>query len=341
MPKRDTKKSFIEKARKVHGDKYDYSKVEYVNSTTKICIICPEHGEFMIRPSDHINAKCGCSKCTGLYKSDTYDFIRKAIGKYGNKYDYSKVDYVNNKTKVCIICHEKDEFGEEHGEFWQRPNDHLTGYECPKCKNEHVPTTEEWIKKAKHVHGNRYDYSKVEYVTSKTKVCITCPSHGDFFQLPNNHLSGSGCPACNSNAKSKMEEKVFEALSSFGVKVERQKTFDWLVYRRKMFLDFYLPEKNIGIEVQGDQHFQPIEKFGGYSDFELRMLRDDRKKLLCEEHGVKMFYVTKRNNGLETILDYLNETTYKQENSLRQEHENKKETRETATSEIRNLETRG
>lgn len=304
-----TKEDFIEASQKVHGNKYDYSKVEYVNSTTKVCVICPEHGEFWVRPSDHIHSKIGCHKCSGIYKSCTEEFIIKAKKIYGNKYDYSKVEYINNKTKVCIICHEKDEFGNEHGEFWQRPNDHLSGYECPKCKNEHIPTTLEWVKKAQKIHGNDYDYSKVEYVNAHTKVCIICPKHGEFWQIPNNHLNGFGCPNCNSDNKSKMEENIHLMLNENNIVHDRQKTFEWLKHKRHLFLDFYLPDYKIAIEVQGEQHFTPIERFGGKEYYELQKVRDSIKEKLCNENDIKLFYITKRNYNLNEILNYINNGT--------------------------------
>ena len=246
--KKLTIEEFIEKAKIIHGDKYDYSKVEYVNSMVKVCIICPIHGEFFVKPNDHIHKKCGCVKCSGRYLSNKEAFVEKARLIYGDKYDYSKVNYINNKTKVCIIC-------PIHGEFWQRPNDHLSGYSCNRCANNYKLSTEEFIEKAKLVHGDKFDYSKVEYNGAKEKVCVICPIHGEFWQIPNNHLNSSGCPICNSNIKSGMEEKVNDILVNNGFKVERQKTFDWLKYKRQLYLDFYLPEYNIGIEVQGDQHF--------------------------------------------------------------------------------------
>ena len=100
---------FIEKAKKVHGDKYDYSKVNYIDSKTKICIICPEHGEFWQTPSSHLR-KRGCPFCANNIKYTNEKFIEKASAIHHNRYDYSKTKYVNNKTKVCIIC-------PEHGEF--------------------------------------------------------------------------------------------------------------------------------------------------------------------------------------------------------------------------------
>ena len=126
--KKLTIEEFIEKAKIIHGDKYDYSKVEYVNSMVKVCIICPIHGEFFVKPNDHIHKKCGCVKCSGRYLSNKEAFVEKARLIYGDKYDYSKVNYINNKTKVCIIC-------PIHGEFWQRPNDHLNSSGCPICNS--------------------------------------------------------------------------------------------------------------------------------------------------------------------------------------------------------------
>ncbi len=110
---------FIEKAKSVHGDKYDYSKVEYISSKTKIIIICKDHGDFIQRPSDHINRKSGCPKCKGKSRrTDTNTFIEKAKSVHGDKYDYSKVEYINVDTKILIIC-------PIHGEFYQTPYTHI------------------------------------------------------------------------------------------------------------------------------------------------------------------------------------------------------------------------
>ena len=185
--RRMTVSEFICKAKKVHSDKYDYSKVEYVNSQTKVCIICPEHGEFWQTPSSHLQG-CACPKCGKSFHYTTEEFIRRAIEIHGNKYDYSKVEYKNANTPVCIIY-------PEHGEFWIKPSSYLRSCRNPKY-GERSNTTEDIIKKFKEIHGNKYDYSKVEYVNNKTKVCIICPEHGEFWQSPDTHLKGCGCPKC-------------------------------------------------------------------------------------------------------------------------------------------------
>ena len=196
------KEEFIIKARKIHGDKYDYSKVKYVNNITKICIICLEHGEFWQIPSNHLRG-FGCKKCSGNFL-DKNIFIEKAKQTHGDKYDYSKIDYKNNHTKVIIIC-------PEHGEFHQNPSSHLKGVGCPKCNGGVKFTQEEFLKKSKEVHNDKYDYSKVEYKNCNTKVCIVCPEHGEFLQSPNKHLRGQKCPKCSGVAKSNTDEFIKKA----------------------------------------------------------------------------------------------------------------------------------
>ena len=183
------RENFQEKAKEIHGDKYDYSKVEYINTKTKVCIICPVHGEFWQTPDKHINRKHGCQKCAKNCKQTLEQFVEKAKEIHGDKYDYSKVEYINTDTKVCIIC-------PEHGEFWQTPHMHLKKQGCPKCYGNIRKTTKEFVSKAKEIHGEKYDYSKTHYINAFTKVIITCPEHGEFEQIARVHLYGHGCPKC-------------------------------------------------------------------------------------------------------------------------------------------------
>ena len=133
---RSTKDEFVQKAKEVHGNRYDYSKVEYINSITPVEISCNFCGKtFEQRPSNHINMKQGCPFCNGNIKKTTEDFIKEAKIIHNDKYDYSKVNYRNNKSKITIFCHEKDQDGNEHGEFVQQALTHLQGHGCPKCVN--------------------------------------------------------------------------------------------------------------------------------------------------------------------------------------------------------------
>ena len=212
MSRKLTTEEFIKRAREVHGDKYDYFKVKYVNSQTKIEIICPEHGKFYQTPNNHLKGK-GCPKCNGGIFLGCDDFVQKAKKVHRDRYDYSRVEYINSKTKVCIIC-------PEHGEFWQTPDKHLQGDGCPECAGNKLLTCENFVKKAILIHSDKYDYSFVDYVNYKTKVKIVCPEHGPFWQKPANHLQGCGCPECGkkvsitdkrcSKCGTKLSKELFE-----------------------------------------------------------------------------------------------------------------------------------
>ncbi len=196
-------KEFIEKTNIVHGDKYLYDEVEYINNKTKVCIICRDHGKFWQRPDAHLSQKQGCPICSRIesdkkrrYTIEKWEQKAKLV--HEGKYDYTKIVYQGSINKVCIIC-------PEHGEFWQEANAHLQGQGCSKCEKVYNYTTEEWIEEAKKIHGKNYDYSKVNYVNAKVKVCIICPEHGEFWQLPSQPLQGTGWPICNA---SKLEKYV-------------------------------------------------------------------------------------------------------------------------------------
>jgi hypothetical protein len=186
---------FIEKSIKIHGDKYDYSKVEYLNSKTKVCIICnkideitgEKHNEFLQVPYSHLSGS-SCPKCSNHFMSKEI-FIKRACVIHNNRYDYSNVDYKAAKIKVSVICL-------EHGEFLQAPDGHLNGAGCPKCSGVHRYSTKGWIEEVKKIHGEKYDYSKVEYIKNSSKICIICKEHGEFWQTPANHIRGRNCPKC-------------------------------------------------------------------------------------------------------------------------------------------------
>lgn len=296
MGKRLDTEKFIKRSREIHGKKYDYSKVEYVNSHTKVCIMCPEHGEFWQTPIEHLNG-VGCIKCAGTYRSNTEEFIEKARKIHGDKFDYSKVEYINNKTPVCIIC-------PIHGEFWQRPDAHLHGNGCEKCSYEFSlrsphKTKDSFIEDAIQIHGNKFDYSKVDYKNNKTPICIICHEtdefgneHGEFWQRPDNHLHGQSCPKCK-HKTSKLEKKIEKFLHENNLKFEKEKRFKWLGLQR---IDFYLPEYNIAIECQGEQHFSGYDFKGKRKINEKNLLiqasMDAQKKCLCEENGITVLYFT-------------------------------------------------
>ena len=188
MTRKSNSFEFIEKAKLVHGNKYDYSLVEYIGTKLPVKLICKIHGIFEQQANSHLCGR-GCMKCGGKYQYNSNEFIIKAKLKHGNIYDYSRVYYINNQTKILIIC-------PIHGEFMQTPSNHLHGYGCIKCSGRYKYTTDEFIRKANLKHSNIYDYSKAIYFHGKTNVNIGCPFHG-FFKIKGSvHLNGGRCPKC-------------------------------------------------------------------------------------------------------------------------------------------------
>jgi len=191
------KEEFIEKSIKIHGDKYDYSIVDYKNTKTKIKIICKIHGMFEQSPNGHLSGR-GCELCGIISKKMTFQkFFEKSIEKHNNVYDYSEAKIKDSKTKIKIIC-------KVHGIFYQRPTNHYK-QGCPKCAK--YSNTENFIKKAKIFHGDKYDYSMVDYKDSKTPVIIICKVHGEFYQKPGIHLNCC-CPSCSID-KSRLKKMDF------------------------------------------------------------------------------------------------------------------------------------
>ncbi len=218
MPSRLTPSLFIEKAKKVHGDLYDYSKITYVHSAEKVTIICKKHGPFVQRPQKHLNGQ-GCPHCrfeksASKQRLTTSEFIERAINIHGNKYDYSKVQYVNNHTKIIIIC-------PSHGEFLMLPSNHTHGsipQGCPECGGKRRWSSELFISDARKIHRDKYSYYKTRFVSLNSPVIIICREHGEFIQKPTKHLSGQGCPICAGTKKKTTEEFVNKAKSIHGDK---------------------------------------------------------------------------------------------------------------------------
>lgn len=153
-------------------------------------------------------------------------------------------------------------------------------------------TTENFIKKSRLIHGDKYDYSKVDYVNNRTKVCIICPEHGEFWQRPNSHLNGRGCSKCNS---SKMELEIMRLLESYKIPFifqARKKHLEELNFLERLTFDFYIPDKKIAIECQGKQHFLENNEWR-CEGLKVIQERDLRKKTLCDKHGVKILYYSK------------------------------------------------
>ena len=290
-----TNEIFIKRSTIIHNNKYDYSLVEYKNNKTKVKIICPIHGEFDQQPSRHLNYQ-GCMKCSNLNKTfPLHEFIENSKKIHGDKYDYSLVNYKNSRTKVKIICL-------IHGEFEQLPNSHMMGKGCRICTGLNKLTTKDFIKNSKKIHGDKYDYSLVDYKNGLSKVKIICSKHGIFEQLPNNHTSKKyGCPFCG---ESKGENDIVKYLNNLKIKFKRQKRFDKCRNKNTLPFDFYLPEYNCCIEYDGEQHYTPIEFFGGVDNFKKLKKHDKIKNEYCKENNIHLIRI-KYNENINDKLDEL------------------------------------
>ncbi len=289
--------NFIKKSREIHNNKYDYSLVEYRNNKTKVEIICPIHGIFKQRPDNHIHGN-GCPLCNIEHKKFTLNkFIEKSQKIHNNKYDYSLVNYINIKTKIKIIC-------PIHGVFEQLPKNHLNGQGCADCFGNKLSSTEDFIRKSIKIHGNKYDYSLVNYKNDKTKVKIICPIHGEFEQMSNIHLQGHGCPSCTSQIISYGEETISEILNKNNVKYKTQKIFPNCKYILPLKFDFYLLNYNLCIEFDGEQHFKPNNYFGGIKGFEMTQKRDIIKNDYCKKNNIELIRISYLEiNNIEKIIN--------------------------------------
>lgn len=277
--------AFLDKSKKIHGDKFDYSKVDYRTAKTKVIITCGEHGDFLVTPNNHLSGN-GCPKCLGrgfTPEEQLENFIKDGHRIHDNKYDYSLVNITDKKlTIICPI----------HGKFEQSKIGHITNKSgCPTCGIikkglSRRLSKEEFIQKANETHKNRYTYDNVVYQGAHKKVSVTCSTHGDFSITPANHWSkGVGCPSCFNSNPSKGEVKIYEWLNKHNIHFEFQKSFPDLYYKSKngrLKYDFYIPEKNLLIEFDGEYHYNPISFSKLISGDEQLLLTQTRDRLKTE-----------------------------------------------------------
>ena len=223
------------------------------------------------------------------------EFTERANIVHDNVYSYSSTTYFNSRKKVDITCH-------IHGIFSQSPRCHLEGQGCYKCTTNRFITTEDFIKKAIEVHGDKYSYSAATYLGSNIKLDIICKTHGIFPQIPHNHLNGKGCPNCNMK-KGEVAVKLF--LETNIISFTTQKSFDGCIFKKKLKFDFYLPEYNLCIEYDGKQHFKSINYFGGDENFKIRQLRDNIKNEFCKNNDIGLLRIRYDENITQKLEERL------------------------------------
>jgi very-short-patch-repair endonuclease len=275
-----TTEDFIKIARQVWQNKYDYSLVEYKNAKTKIKIIY-DGIVYEQYPSGHLK-----------YPPERFlnqeIFLIKAKRKWGEKYDYSLVEFKTTHHPIKIIY--------QGIIYEQLPNNHLNY--APERRN--VRTLETFIQDSKVIHNNKYSYDKTEYLTDRHAVIITCPFHGDFKQRPGVHLRGSGCKRCS---ESFGEKKIAKVLEDMGVEFNREHMFKDLKVISYLKFDFFLPSLRTCIEFDGIQHYEPLEFFGGIKAYELLKERDLLKESYCEDNYIDLIRIRyDQINKIEDIL---------------------------------------
>lgn len=295
---------FIEKAKLKHGNKYDYSLVEYTKNNNYVKIVCPIHGVFEQKAGNHLFG-FGCLNCVKNKKMNTKEFIKKAQRVHGETYDYSSVDYIGSHIKIKIIC-------KIHGTFEQSPTNHLSKNGCPICRylksaeNTRL-TNVEFIEKAKLVHGDKFDYSVTKYYNWGTDVEIVCYKHGVFSQAPGNHLAGKGCKYCK---ESKGELRITNYLDENSFDYIKEKLFDQCRNNRKLPFDFYLPKYNLLIEYDGKQHYESVKYFGGENGLKLRQTNDNIKNEFAKANNINLLRINYNQfKNIITILDEYLKTT--------------------------------
>ena len=289
MKLRYTTEEVIEKFKEIHKDKYTYEHFVYNGSHTKSIVTCPVHGDFLVTPNKYLLGR-GCPKCANNIKLTNDEFKRRIIEIFGEEYLLNEVNYQCCKSKIKLYC-------KKHGYFVSTAYHLLQGHGCPKCgvkKNADKKrlTICDCIERFREIHGDKYDYSKMDYINTRTKICIICPEHGEFWQTPQKHMSGQGCPKCK---RSHMENDISMLLTNNNIEFIEQKKFSWLGLQS---LDFYLPKYNIGIECQGMQHFEPTRHF---KNCEVLLKRDELKYQLCNENNLKLLYYTDYNISDEAL----------------------------------------
>jgi hypothetical protein len=278
----------LKRFKSVHGNKYEYLEETYIDFTTKMVMRCKIHGEFSNTPHAHYSMKAGCRKCGILTtaKKNRYDFseIINAFRKvHSNRYVYDINSYSGVENKIRIKC-------KKHGWFEQSVSGHKGGNGCSDCSYELIGdrtrvTLDDFLVESEVVHGNTYDYSKINWIDQYTDVSIGCKkkNHGFFLQNPRDHKRGSGCPKCN---HSRGERLILDWLQENEIDSIPQHTFSDLKHKSFLRCDFFVPDYNLVIEYNGIQHYFPVEHFGGKQSLIDTQARDKIKQDYCLDNDI-------------------------------------------------------
>lgn len=244
-----TREEWLSRFAQKHGDRYTYIESDIRGADKKITILCARHGPFSQTPTMHANGN-GCPKCaneeTGERNSTgTAALIEAFRQAHGERYDYSLVKSTRVSQKAEIVCR-------KHGAFKQLAADHMQGRGCRQCYAETIGERDRkphdaLIAQFIEVHGERYDYSLVEYKGNKQRIKIVCPDHGEFEQIASDHLNGSVCPKCVNMRDPKANREIYDFILSLGVEPVRE----YQPFDDRRAIDVYVPSCRVGIEHNG------------------------------------------------------------------------------------------
>ncbi len=311
LPQEQKNQLFVLKSQK-HNGYYNYKKSNYTNAKTKVEIICPVHGSFWQIPEAHWNGQgcpiCGKTKSQSANtknKKTTEQFVIKSQEVHGkDEHDYSEAKYVNSKTKVKIKHNKCGKF------FWQLPEDHIKGHGCLECGNQRMQKThEQFVKEVEDVHGSHLSVIG-EYQGKRTKIRFRCNDCGKIsLNMPKNVLDGNKCNHCKS---SRGEKQIAIILEKTTLNFQTQHHFNKHPFLRSktsyLAFDFYLPDYNLCIEYDGQQHYESVKHWGGTKQFGSTQLRDQLKNQFCLDNNIRLLRIPYWVNLTpELILSYLEE----------------------------------
>lgn len=261
---------------------------EYTGANEKALLHCNECGhEWWTTARSVVHSKHGCPNC-GVEKA----LREKSIQKFKNKLlntNFEYIDYVEKRNGIHIVkvkC-------KTCGTIRETNMNNILRFGCDTCTHKKMPqcqprTKEEFIKRAISIHGNKYDYSKIEYKNDKIKVCIICPKHGEFWQTPNKHLIGQGCHLCASSGLEQITNTILEES-----KLNYYRQYCLYIDTQKLFIDFVIEHNNqkYFIELNGQQHYKAIDYFGGEERFKKQIERDQILDKYCKDNNINLYWI--------------------------------------------------
>lgn len=299
--KKKNSREYKKQAKELHGDKFNYQKTKYVDCKTKLVVTCPQHGDFSILPKNHLRGYGGCVGCFKERQSHTHEEFIEKLAEV-NPQLLENFDIVNEYKGInstMKIQHKEED------DLYEITANNLLSAVSPTIQSACDPTGM-FIARSKKIHGNLYDYTDTIYKNYKTPTTIICKEHGVFEQSPSLHLNGSGCPKCASNV-SKGEKHFQKLLIENDISYQAEKRYIDCKHIYSLPFDFYLDDYNTLVEIDGMQHYRPVNIFGGEDGFLKRQKIDQIKTEFCDLKGIDLLRIVYDPNTVESREKFYSE----------------------------------